>query len=82
MNHFTFAAFRTDEGKPWVLPVIKYVEAQIAIDPLLDHEYLPILGLTDFCDSAIELCLGKDSIALINNRVSYWLFCAIYFSSQ
>jgi len=64
-----FIAFRTNDGMPWVLPVVKYVEAQVAIDPLLDHEYLPILGLVDFCDAAMELCLGKDSIAIVENRV-------------
>jgi len=61
-------AYRTDEGKPWVLPVVKSIEAQMAIDPLLDHEYLPVLGLPDFCEAATELALGKDSIALVENR--------------
>ena len=61
-------AYRTDEGQPWVLPVVKSVEAQMAIDPLLNHEYLPILGLSDFCEAATELCLGKDSPALVENR--------------
>ena len=64
-----FLAYRTDEGQPWVLPVVKSVEAQMAIDPLLNHEYLPILGLPDFCEAASELCLGKDSPALVENRV-------------
>lgn len=41
----------------------------MAIDPLLNHEYLPILGLPDFRAAATELCLGKDSIALVQNRV-------------
>ena len=66
---FVVLAYRTDEGQPWVLPVVKSVEAQMAIDPLLNHEYLPILGLPDFCEAATELCLGKDSIALVENRV-------------
>jgi len=61
-------AYRTDEGKPWVLPVVKSVEAQMAVDPLLDHEYLPVLGLPSFCSAATELALGKDSVALLENR--------------
>jgi len=75
-----FLAYRTDEGQPWILPVVKSVEAQMAIDPLLNHEYLPILGLPDFCEAATELCLGKDSLALVENRVSWVdiLLCNIF----
>ncbi|CAK8685613.1 unnamed protein product [Clavelina lepadiformis] len=63
-------AYRTNDALPWILPVVKSVEAQMAIDPSLNHEYLPILGLPDFCESATELCLGKDSPALVENRAS------------
>ena len=38
-------AFRTEEGKPWVLPVVTQVERKIAIDTSLNKEYLPIAGL-------------------------------------
>ena len=54
------------------MPVVKSIEAQMAIDPLLNHEYLPILGLPDFCEAATELVLGQDSAAIVENRVS-WL---------
>nr|CAB3250406.1 aspartate aminotransferase, cytoplasmic-like [Phallusia mammillata] len=63
-------AYRTDEGQPWVLPVVKSVEAHMAKDPLLNHEYLPILGAQDFCDAATKICLGEDSSAIVENRVS------------
>ena len=35
-------AYRDDDGKPWVLPVVSKVEKQIALDSSLNHEYLPI----------------------------------------
>ncbi|CAH1785146.1 unnamed protein product [Owenia fusiformis] len=62
-------AYRTDEGKPWVLPVVKTVENQMAADPTLNHEYLPIAGLTDYVNASIRLLLGADSPAIAQNRV-------------
>uniref|UniRef100_UPI00398EFBAE aspartate aminotransferase, cytoplasmic n=1 Tax=Pristiophorus japonicus TaxID=55135 RepID=UPI00398EFBAE len=62
-------AYRTDEGKPWVLPVVKKVEQQIANDSSLNHEYMPILGLPEFTNSACEIALGKNSPAIADNRV-------------
>jgi len=35
---------RTDEGKPWILPVVKKVEQKLAADiesEKINHEYLP-----------------------------------------
>jgi aspartate aminotransferase len=37
-------AYRTDEGKPWVLPVVRKTERELADDETLNHEYLPVLG--------------------------------------
>lgn len=65
-------AYRTNEGQPWVLPVVHSVEAQMAVDPLLNHEYLPILGTEDFCVAAMKICLGSDSPAIVENRVSMY----------
>ncbi|KAG7262995.1 hypothetical protein CRUP_001035 [Coryphaenoides rupestris] len=56
-------AYRTDEGKPWVLPVVKKVEKVIAHDDRLNHEYLPILGLPDFRASASKIALGEDILS-------------------
>lgn len=39
-----FTAYRDENGKPWVLPVVRKVEKQIAADDTLLHEYLPVLG--------------------------------------
>ena len=42
------STFRTEEGKPFVLPVVKAIESVMATDTTLNHEYLPILGLPSF----------------------------------
>uniref|UniRef100_A0A452HC83 Aspartate aminotransferase n=1 Tax=Gopherus agassizii TaxID=38772 RepID=A0A452HC83_9SAUR len=62
-------AYRTDEGQPWVLPVVKKVEQKIANDASLNHEYLPILGLPEFRANASRIVLGDDSRAIKENRV-------------
>uniref|UniRef100_A0A672QPU4 Aspartate aminotransferase n=1 Tax=Sinocyclocheilus grahami TaxID=75366 RepID=A0A672QPU4_SINGR len=62
-------AYRTDEGQPWVLPVVRKVEKMIADDHSLNHEYLPILGLPEFRSSASQIALGEDSPAIKDNRV-------------
>ena len=62
-------AYRTEEGLPWVLPVVKTVEAQMSTDPMLNHEYLPLDGLKSFTEAAAKLLLGSDSPAFTQNRV-------------
>ena len=52
-------AYRTEEGKPYVLPVVRSVESAIAADKTLDHEYLPIEGMKDLSQAATKLALGK-----------------------
>lgn len=71
--HFIIA-YRTDEGKPWVLPVVRTVEAQMATDVTLNHEYLPVAGMPDFRLAALRLLLGEDSPAIVENRVSILQF--------
>uniref|UniRef100_A0A034W281 Aspartate aminotransferase, cytoplasmic n=1 Tax=Bactrocera dorsalis TaxID=27457 RepID=A0A034W281_BACDO len=36
--------YRTNEGKPWVLPVVRKTEIKITSDETINHEYLPVLG--------------------------------------
>ncbi|VDK73420.1 unnamed protein product [Onchocerca ochengi] len=57
--NLTVGAYRTEEGKPWVLPVVREAEKRLADS--MDHEYLPVLGYEPFCNAAVELLLGKDS---------------------
>jgi len=60
-------SYKDDSGKPWVLPVVRTVEQQIANDLTLNHEYLPVLGLPEFTNQAVKLILGADSPAVVNN---------------
>ncbi|CAG8775524.1 28898_t:CDS:2 [Dentiscutata erythropus] len=62
-------AYRDDNGKPWVLPVVKKAEREIINDPQIDHEYLPILGLASFRQASIKLILGADNPAIKEKRV-------------
>ncbi|KZV88318.1 PLP-dependent transferase [Exidia glandulosa HHB12029] len=62
-------AYRDDDGKPWVLPVIKKATQILCNDPALDHEYLPITGLPEFTAAAARLILGADSEAIKGKRV-------------
>ncbi|XP_032889960.1 aspartate aminotransferase, cytoplasmic [Amblyraja radiata] len=61
-------AYRTDEGKPWVLPVVRKVEKCLANNESLNHEYVPILGIPEFTQSACEIILGADSPAISGHR--------------
>uniref|UniRef100_A0A336ME91 Aspartate aminotransferase n=1 Tax=Culicoides sonorensis TaxID=179676 RepID=A0A336ME91_CULSO len=61
-------AYRTAEGKPWVLPVVKKAEAKIVADTTLNHEYLPVLGLESLTRAATGLLLGEDSAAIKDKR--------------
>ena len=61
-------AFRTEEGKPWVLPVVTEVERKIAIDTSLNKEYLPIAGLKSFREQVMKFALGETHPVLLENR--------------
>ncbi|KAJ3782259.1 aspartate amino-transferase [Lentinula aff. detonsa] len=63
-------AYRDDNDKPWVLPVVRKVEEIILNTPALDHEYLPITGLPEFTVAAAKLILGPDSRAISEGRVT------------
>ncbi|KAF7304800.1 Aspartate aminotransferase [Mycena kentingensis (nom. inval.)] len=63
-------AYRDDNNKPWVLPVVKEATRILLNDESLDHEYLPITGLPEFTTAAAKLILGPDSPALADGRVS------------
>ncbi|KAI9175637.1 Aspartate aminotransferase, cytoplasmic [Blastocladiella emersonii ATCC 22665] len=63
-------AYRDDDAKPWVLPVVKKAEHIVVNDATLDHEYLPIEGLKSFTDAAARLILGADSPAIAEGRVA------------
>lgn len=62
-------AYRSNEGKPWVLPVVKKASRQLEDQSDLDHEYLPITGLPKFTSAAQALIFGKESQAVEEGRV-------------
>jgi len=64
-------AYRTPEGKPWILPVVKKAEKILAEQveaEVINHEYLPVLGLDSFSKAATSMLLGESSPALIEGR--------------
>ncbi|KAF5391394.1 hypothetical protein D9757_001993 [Collybiopsis confluens] len=63
-------AYRDDNNKPWVLPVVRKAEQIILDTPALDHEYLPITGLPEFTSAAAKLILGPDSRIITQARVT------------
>ncbi|CAD5234222.1 unnamed protein product [Bursaphelenchus xylophilus] len=66
--NLTIGAYRTEENKPWVLPVVQQAERDLAKDDTLNHEYLPVLGLPEFTDAAVKLVLGDDNPAIKDGR--------------
>nr|CAD7407512.1 unnamed protein product [Timema poppensis] len=66
--NLSIGAYRTDEGKPWVLPVVRKTELQLANDETLNHEYLPVLGLEAFSSAATSMLLGADHSAILEGR--------------
>ncbi|XP_053223253.1 putative aspartate aminotransferase, cytoplasmic 2 [Podarcis raffonei] len=62
------AGCQTDLEEVWIPPVVKRILLQIPEDPTLNHEYLPQLGILEFTRAAMELAIGKDSHALLDNR--------------
>ncbi|KAH7035816.1 pyridoxal phosphate-dependent transferase [Microdochium trichocladiopsis] len=64
-------AYRDNNAKPWVLPVVKKADEILRNDPELNHEYAPIAGIPTFTGKAAELILGgADSPAIKEKRVT------------
>ncbi|XP_075487565.1 aspartate aminotransferase 3, chloroplastic-like [Primulina tabacum] len=63
-------AYRTEEGKPLVLNVVRKAEQMLVNDSSRVKEYLPIVGLADFNKLSAKLILGSDSPAIRENRVT------------
>lgn len=67
-------AYRDDDAKPWVLPVVKKTEQAMANDETLNHEYLTILGSPMFSEAATAMLLGKDN-PLVTNGNAFGIQC-------
>jgi len=66
-------AYRTEDGKPYVLNVVKKAEASL-LDQVgsgaMNKEYLPIDGLAAFKKATTELILGTGSKSIAEGRVA------------
>ena len=66
-------AYRTDEGEPLVLNVVKKAEKAITeqlCEQNINLEYLPIDGLAAFREETVKLILGSESKAVAEDRVA------------
>ncbi|KAK9699865.1 hypothetical protein RND81_08G200300 [Saponaria officinalis] len=63
-------AYRTEEGKPLVLNVVRKAEQLLTNDRSRVKEYLPITGLAEFNKLSAKLMFGHDSPAIQENRVA------------
>uniref|UniRef100_A0A7N0V5X0 Aspartate aminotransferase n=1 Tax=Kalanchoe fedtschenkoi TaxID=63787 RepID=A0A7N0V5X0_KALFE len=63
-------AYRTEEGKPLVLNVVRKAEQQLVADRSRVKEYIPIAGLADFNKLSAKLMFGDDSPAILENRIT------------
>ncbi|PSC72490.1 aspartate cytoplasmic [Micractinium conductrix] len=63
-------AYRTEEGKPLVLGVVKEAKRRILADASQDHEYLIMGGIPEFCKLSALLAFGADSKALQEGRAA------------
>jgi len=68
--NLVIGAYRDEDLKPWVLPVVRQVQTQVATDPAQNHEYLGIDGSPDFCHHAARLILGDDFVLSNKTRVT------------
>ncbi|KAH0650189.1 hypothetical protein KY284_030101 [Solanum tuberosum] len=63
-------AYRTEEGKPLVLNVVRRAEHLLVNDTSCVKEYLSITGLADFNKLSAKLIFGADSPVIKENRVT------------
>ncbi|KAH0989807.1 hypothetical protein GBA52_001290 [Prunus armeniaca] len=65
-----FGVYRTEDGKPFILNVVRRVERLLVNDMSNFKEYLPITGIAEFNRWSARLILGADSPAIKENRVT------------
>jgi len=68
--NLSVGAYRDENGKPYVLPVVKKAKQILLNDPNANHEYNPMTGVDSFCHNAANIILGKDSPAIKEDRVA------------
>ena len=63
-------AYRDNNGKPYVFPIVKKVEREIVEDPTLDKEYAPIDGVADFILGSQMVTFGWEDPIIKSGRVA------------
>jgi len=62
-------AYRDNNGKPYVFPIVKKVEQEI-VNANLDKEYAPIEGVEDFIKGSKMVAFGWDHPDVTSGRVA------------
>ena len=62
-------AYRDEQGKPFVFPVVKKAQLAIVNDPKIDLEYAPIEGDAGFNKAARGVLFGWDHLDVNSGRV-------------
>jgi aspartate/tyrosine/aromatic aminotransferase len=71
--NLSVGAYRGEDGKPYILNVVKKANAQLALelrDNKFNREYLPITGDAEFAAAAARLIFGQDSRATADGVVA------------
>jgi aspartate/tyrosine/aromatic aminotransferase len=63
-------AYRSDDGKPYILNCVRAAQAKIAADKGLNLEYLPQRGDQEFAALSRAVLMGKDAAPIKENRVA------------
>merc|ERR1712032_1403662 len=59
---------KDEQGKPWVLPVVRETEVALVSNPATTREYLPALGSPEANRAAVELLLGSTNPLVTQGR--------------
>lgn len=62
-------AYRTDDGKPYILPCVREAETRI-LEQDMDHEYAGIQGIDSFIQKVLTVAYGAESKALKDGRIA------------
>ena len=62
-------AYRDNNGKPFVFPIVKKVELEIVNDKTLDKEYAPIDGVAEFITGSRQVLFGWDHPLVQDSRL-------------
>jgi len=66
--NLTVGGYKDEQGKPWVLPVVRETEVALVSNPATTHEYLPALGSPEANRAAVELLLGSANPLVTQGR--------------